>query len=244
MILVLSYAPVVEEILVKKIQKYLEEDCKWENLYPNFPVVRINNEYPWVPYMSDGWPDLSNVSETLFPSVTIVTSQDTKSPQKFVSVLNTTLDKTEFEDFKTQVAENGYIIAPEAIAEMETYFNNNDVLYGTEVCYQKRDTINIDITTDDSTNIKNRIYDLINLYLVGPGANELYKEKTISIIEGSLDGTRSGTYNIDFGRVLRGASIQCEVDYVISQIFYNTDTEAIDDVVIEHTVSVKGGQSG
>lgn len=241
MIIAMSYAPVVEEILIEKINSYLESEIKWANLYPNFPVIKISNEYPWVPYMTDGWADLNSVSETLFPSVTIVTSQDLKSPQKLVSVLPTKLDKTEFEDFKTQIESDGSIMAPEALESMETFFLTNDVLYGTDITYQKRDTINIDITTDDSTNIKNRIYDFIYLFLIGFGGRKLFTDKKISILEGTVNGTRSGTYNVDFGRVLRGASIQAEVDYVIEQIFYETDTKAIDDVVIEHTVSVKGG---
>jgi hypothetical protein len=248
MIVAYSYIPVLEEILIEKLTKYLNEDCKWKDQFPNHPYVRINNEFPWVPYMqrkkffTDGYIDLSDVQETLFPSVTITTSQDVKSPQMYHSSKKTALLKEEMPEFKLQAAEEGYLISPEALAAMDTHFETNDILYGAYIKFQLRDTLNFDITTDDNTNIKNRLYDLIKLYLVGHGKEELYSiddERKIELSD-DISGNRSGTYNIDFGRVLRGATMQLNADYFISQTFYNTDAGTIGDIVIDHTISVKG----
>jgi len=247
MIVAYSYIPVIEEILIERLTKFLMEDCKWADQFPNFPQVRISNEYPWVPYMAseefftNGWLDLNKVSETLFPSATIVTSADSKSPQLYVSMKPTTLEKTEVTAFKAQAALDGYLISPAALTEIDTHFVTNDSLNGVNIVYQRRDTINIDITTDDQTNIKNRLYDLISLFLIGHGNVELKTDLDIAIIESSVNGSRSGVYNNDFGRVLRGASIQFNVDYKISQVFYNTDSGLIDSVLIDHEVSVVGG---
>jgi len=243
-----SYIPVVEEILIEKLTEYLMSECKWADQFPNFPQVRINNEFPLVPFMAaeeyftDGWLDLNKVSETLFPSVTIVTSQDSKSPTLFVKMARQRLNKTELADFITQSESEGYLLAPEGLTEIETYFETNDILYGLNIVYQRRDTVNIDITTDDQTNIKNRLYDLVSLFLVGHGNISLKtdSDNMMEIVESSITGSRSGVYNIEFGRVLRGASIQFEVDYKISQVFYNTDVDVINDIIIDHTVSVKG----
>ncbi len=246
MIVAYSYMPVVEEILIERLTEYLMVDCKWADQFPNFPQVRINNEFPLVPYMAnesfftDGWLDLNKVSESLFPSVTIITSQDMKSPQVLMKITRTNLEKTELADFITQSETEGYLISPEGLAEIETYFETNDVLYGMNVVYQRRDTVNIDITTDDQTNIKNRLYDLVSLFLVGHGNISLMTDLDIGIVEHSLNGSRSGTYNVEFGRVLRGASMQFEVDYKMNQIFYDTSATVINEVVIDHTVSVKG----
>jgi len=245
-ILAYSYVPVIEEILIDRLTKYLMKDCGWANQFPNFPHVRINNEYPWVPYMaseeysSNGYVDLSKVSETLFPSVTIVTTQDNKSPQLFVNIKPTTLNKAELADFKNQAAMDGYLISPEALIAIETHFDTNEELYGVNIIYQKRDTVSIDITTDDKTNIKNRLYDLISLFLIGHGNISLNRDLDIAIIESSVNGNRSGTYNMDFGRLLKGSSIQVDVDYKISQTFYNPDIGLLD-IDINHTVEVLNG---
>ena len=237
--IVLSYAPVIEELLVKELGEYLFKDINWKDLFPNYPVVRISNEYPWVPYMTNTdlftqyGLDLNKINETLFPSITIVTNQDAKSPTVFVSTNPTELLKTE--DFRTAWAADGYMIAPEALDAIDTHFLTKDTLYGAQFHYQNRDTIAIDITTDDPTNIKNRLYDLCELYLKGTKGAAL-RSNGIEIIESGISGNRSGTYNIEFGRVLRGASIQVEVDYTILQVYYDPDAEAIADIIIDHTV--------
>lgn len=245
-ILAYSYIPVIEEILIERLTKYIMEDCNWADQFPNFPQVRINNEYPWVQYMAseefftNGWVDLNKVSETLFPSVTIVTTQDSKSPQLFVNMKPTTLNKAELAEFQAQAALEGYLIAPEAMSAMETHFDTNDELYGVNIIYQRKDTVNIDITTDDFTNIKNRLYDLISLFLIGHGNISLNRDLDIAIIESSINGTRSGVYNVDFGRLLKGSSIQFDVDYKISQTYYNPDIGLLD-IDINHTVEVLNG---
>ena len=248
MMIAYSYIPVVEEILVQRLNTYFKEDLKWPNLFPNFPHVRINNEYPWVPYMTDkslfteNGIDLNKVDETLFPSVTVVNSQDIKSPELFIDLTKTALEKADLPDFIAQASEEGYSIAPSDLAAVTTYFDTNDFLYGINIVQQRRDTINIDITTDDETSIKNRIFSFIELFLVGQGAKDLKTDLDIEIIIPSVSGGRSGIYNLDFGRTLRGSTIQFEVDYRISQCMYDTDAGLITDVVIDHTVN--GGLDG
>lgn len=242
MMIVYSYIPVVEEILVQRLGVYFEDTIKWKNLFPKFPYVRINNEYPWVPYMTDqslyteNGIDLNKVSETLFPSVTVVNSQDIKATEKLVDISKTTLEKADLSDLIEQAAEEGYEISPSDIDLMTTHFDTNDFLYGINIVQQRRDTINIDITTDDETSIKNRIFSFIELFLVGQGAKDLKTDLDIEIIIPSVSGGRSGIYNIDFGRTLRGSTIQFEVDYKITQCMYDTDAGLITDVIIDHTV--------
>lgn len=229
-----NYIPVVEEILVTRITEYLEKDCKWAENFPKYPVIKIDNEYPWVPFMNDGWPNLNEINETLFPAVTIVNTQDNSNPEYLMDITNESLDKAEFDSFKKLSEKDGYLIAPEALTQMEAYFEDNDVLYGTKITYRIKDTIAIDITTDDPSNIKNRIYDLIRLYLTGQGRNDLLDETGIEIDAKKVQGTRSGAYNIDFGKVLKGSSFNIEVNYPVYQVYYDT-SEQEKEVVINHT---------
>lgn len=241
MILVYSHIPVIEEILVKRLQDYFLTTIKWDSLYPKFPI-RINNEYPWVPFMTDvdlyvnGGIDLNKVNEALFPSITVVTSQDSNSPSLFLDAEKTALASTEYNDLVTQAAEYGYYITDSDLAEIETYFQSNDYLFGINFREQRRDTINIDITTDDNSVIKDRIYSYVQMFLAGQGSADLQNELDIGIIKPTVTGTRSGIYNIDFGRTLRGSTIQFEVDYKISQCMYDTSIGLITDVTIDHTV--------
>ncbi len=243
MIIVYSYVPVVEEILVQRLSKYFKETIKWDELYSNFPHIRINNEYPWVPYVTDeslytsSGIDLNKVNETLFPSVTVVNSNDIKSPELFIDMNKTGLEKADLPAFIAQAAEEGYEISPSDLAAVTTFFDTNNILHGINIVQQRRDTINIDITTDDETSIKNRIFSFIELFLVGQEALDLKTDLDIEIITPTVSGGRSGIYNIDFGRTLRGSTIQFEVDYKISQCMYNTEAGLITNVVIDHTVS-------
>lgn len=239
MIIAYSYLPVVEEILISRFTEYFKT-IGWDDKYPKFPL-RINNEFPWVPYLSSkefyekGWIDLSS-KPGLFPSITIVNTQDVKSPTLFLDALPTNLKKTEIEQFKELAESEGSEISPKAIEAIDEYFLENDVLYGTNIVYQKRDTINIDITVDDKTNIRNRIYDYLEAFLVGHGANALKTELDIEIMKESVTGNRAGAYSVQFGRPLKGSTIQCQVDYNISQVYYDTEKGLITDIEINHTV--------
>lgn len=230
-----NYIPVVEEILVKRLEDYFRDNVLWDNLYSKFPLT-ISNEYPWVPYMTATGVDFSKASKNLFPSITVVNSQDNKSPQLFANMKTETLEKDDLAALISQSESEGYSIAPEALAAIQTHFDTNDFLYGLNIIHQRRDTINIDITTDDRSVIKDRIFSYIELYLSGDGAINLKKDLDIEIITTEVSGGRSGIYNVDFGRTLRGATIQFPVDYKITQCVYDTEASLITDIKIDHTV--------
>lgn len=240
--IVLSECPVIEEILIDRLTEYLYSKCQWADNFPYFPL-RINNEYPWVPYLSntsyytDGWVDLSKVSETLFPAITIVNTSDALPFQKEIRRQPTALAKTEYAEFVETISANKWIIDPSALTDMATYFLTHDYIYGYEYWFQRKDSISIDITVDDNSNIKNRLYDLCYLFVTGHGGIDWFDDSKIRINEGSVKGNRSGAYNMDFGRMLRGASIQFDVDYMIGQTYYYPDIDVIAEISIDHTVS-------
>jgi hypothetical protein len=240
MILSLGYAAVAEEILVTTLTTYFQT-IGWARMFPNHPVVRISNEYPWVPYMNDGWPDLSQVNETLFPAVTVVSTSDEKSPrEKTVQLSNTKLEKTEMTAFTSQVETDGYMIDPDALTAINTHFLTNDTLYGLSISDQRRDTVHIDIISDDPSNIRNRIYDQILLFLSGMEQIELFKNKGMTIINSSIGGSRTPEYNTEFGRVLRGSTISFQVDSMILQTYYDTSAEVFESAIIDHISHVLG----
>jgi hypothetical protein len=243
MIISLGYAAVAEEIFAQAMIDYFVK-IGWAGMYPNHPVIRVSNEYPWVPYMDSGWPDLSQVQETIFPAITIVSTSDEKSPREKTVQLSdprgVTLEKDEYASFLSLVQTNGYMIDPAALTAMETYFETHDFLYGMEIHDQRRDTIHFDIITDDPSNIRNRIYDQTLLFLSGLEQIELFKNKGLTIINSSIGGSRTPEYNVEFGRVLRGSSITVQVDSMIQQTYYDTSAELFGSAIITNIAHTLG----
>lgn len=235
----INYAPVVEEILVQELIDYFDE-LKWNEIYPNHPL-RIGNEHPWVPYITEDGIDLSTVQETLFPSITIGSESDEKSPDFIKNIAQCVLHKTELAELTTEVEKSGYMIHPDLITDLTTYFTSHDNLFGLEVFTQRRDVINIDIITDDSSNIRNRIYDYLILFFSGKKIVDVFTNNAITIIENTLRGKRFPEYNVEFGRVLKGSTIQFQADHVIQQNEYDTDIVTISGFDITATKEVIGG---
>lgn len=242
--IVMLDTPVVEEILVIDLTDYFYNLLRWDLIYPKH-YIRFGNEYPWVPYISEdsGNVDLSEAQEALFPSVTVLSNSDSKSPNDiFVNIEAVGLTQTDWNDQKADILSrpDDYMISQEAIAEIDAYFAGGaTALYGTFMKYQRRDNVTFDIVTDGYTDIKNRIYDALSTYLEMQKKVELYKSRGINIIESSVSGSRSGEYNVEFGRTLHGCSINFQVDYVTSSTFFDLDAETINDVAITHNVEVR-----
>lgn len=246
MIVIFSDIRVAEELLVSALEKYFD-DLDWVGTYPNFPKIRINNEFPWVPYMrntmadSGGQLDLSKVinnQTALFPSLTVVNDSDGKATTQFIRKDSTSLVTEDIVAFKELAAEEGQYISPAGLQAIEDAITTNGVVYGTRIIYKKSEVIKIDVTVDDETNVKNRIFDLVMQFLVGQGQIDLNNNEKVEIKTESIHGNRSGVYNIDFGRVLKGSTIQFDVNYDIVQVYYNTDAGVIESVNITHNVEV------
>lgn len=236
--IILAETPVIEEILVNRLESFFK-DLKWDNIYP-YHSLNIGNEYPWFKYInSSGEVDMPSGEDSPFPSITILTNNDRKSPSDMtVRTYNTQLNADEFTAFKNMV--NGdtdkFIIAPDAISAMETYFSSNETLYGIQTVYNRQDSMVVDIVTDCETDIKNRIYDMVSLFLTGKPREDLYKEMKISILQDTVTGNRAGEYNNEFGRMLHGCTLQFSVDYVIASTFYDEAMGVLGSYDITHNV--------
>jgi len=241
MIITLGFSPVAEELIVDSLVSYFQK-IKWKNMFPKFPLINISNEYPWVPYMDNtGGADLANAQETLFPSITVVSTQDESGPRDVnLQINSTSLKKEEYDDFILEVAKTGYMYDPAIATEIETYFEDNDELFGVQVINQRRETIHLDIITDDPSNVRNRIFDQVKLHLIGSDMISIFKNNGISIDIPTLSGSRTPEYNVEFGRVLRGSTLSFQCDINIMQTYYNTDTKMFKDAIISNISHVIG----
>jgi len=245
-IVIFSDIRVAEELLVSALEKYFD-DLDWKGAYKNFPKVRINNEFPWVPYMrnpsawSGGQLDLGKVIDNqtaLFPSLTVVNDSDAKATTQFIRKDSTSLVTEDLVEFKELASKDSQFISPEGLQAIEDAITANGVVYGSRIMYKKTEVMKIDVTVDDESDIKNRIFDLVMQFLVGQGQIDLNNDEKIEIKTETIHGNRSGVYNIQFGRVLKGSTIQFDVNYDIVQVYYNTDAGVINSVDITHHVEV------
>ena len=241
--IVMIEAPVVEEILVKRLKSWFRS-LKWDEIYPNFPI-RIGNEYPWVPYINEltGDVDLPDKDDqtALFPSITVVTESDQKSPMDSnVTSQEGIMDSEEYSQLKTDISQNPdkYMISPEAITEIDAFFSGGGTgVSFVAIPFRKRDNVQFEIVTDDQSDIKNRIYDALVAFLTGPGKISLFKELSINILEHTVSGSRSGEYNVEFGRVLHGCLISFQADYVVETSYLYTDGVVVENIEIDHGVN-------
>lgn len=239
--IVLIEAVVVEELLVKKLKEWFRK-MDWSSIYPNHPI-RINNEYPWVPYINETTGDVDipegDDQGALFPSITVVTQSDMKSPQE----INVTPEDNMMlaDDFTTLKADitaypDKYMVSSDAISIIDTYFETSEELAYRSIPFRKRDNVQFDIVSDTNTDIKNRIYDALIAFLTGPENMVMREEQGVYILENTVSGSRSGEYNVEFGRTLHGCTIAFQVDYVVGTTFFDIDAEVVDSVIVNHTV--------
>jgi hypothetical protein len=181
-----------------------------------------------------------------FPSVVVATSDEGKPgeldglrPQR----QGTTLDAVGFSgsdidailDTKETVTLNGktvtrqkpgypIVASEEAIAAIRKTLETQERVYGWSVRTYRQDSISIEIWAENEQ-VKNQIYSDIDLFVLGNLRDELiskYENCDLKIDDESIQGQRSGAWNIDFAVVLSGANIRFEANYAAEQILINT----------------------
>jgi hypothetical protein len=122
------------------------------------------------------------------------------------------------------------VASEEAIAAIRSKLvKPEDMVYGWSVRTYRRDSISIEIWAENEQ-VKNQIYSDLDLFILGNLRNILiskYENNDLKIDEESIQGQRSGAWNIDFAVVLSGANIRFEVNYAVEQILIDTGLKAL-----------------
>ena len=79
--------------------------------------------------------------------------------------------------------------------------------------------------------MKNRIYDLLDLFLKANGRFELGRNVGIEIMDGTVKGQKGSLYNFDFGKTIYGANIDFDVIY--QKVQFNSDIQVSNGVEID-----------
>jgi hypothetical protein len=99
------------------------------------------------------------------------------------------------------------------------------MVYGYSLRAYRRDIISVDIWAEN-IQLKNELYELIRLFVLGDMRNKLtekYKFFDPKIDDDTVRGTRVLPFLVDFGLTLAGGNVQFEVAYAIEQNVIDTD---------------------
>jgi hypothetical protein len=223
---ILTKMPTVEDLLADSIKAYLLT-VNWGEFYPNYADLNISNDHPFEELLSNA-NDSTTPRPNLFPSITVVASNDGEVPGmakgwKVESLSSGDLDSLISDDwYMPDTTLNDFKAALVAAGKV----------YGLSHTATWRDSVSIEIWANNAK-VKNDIYNLCLAYLQGPGALGLKQSDELTIFSGSIQGQRSGYYNFDFGRTLFGGRISFNVDYLILQAAYDTTIVSLE--AINHT---------
>lgn len=226
MIVIMSKGALIEDVLIEELKKYLA-DVRFDELYPVIGSVRVSNEHPFALLLNQK----SNgavYDGQLFPSLTVVSGSDEKVPQlaEVHEWKACTLEPADVD----QIAGAGYQIASGAFDWLKTYFTTHSALYGITGFGPRRDRMTIEVWSEN-IQLKNELYNLVELFLCGPRRVELDKAHGITVFEDTVRGQRSGNYNLDFGQILYGGQVSFEADYWVEQTILDSDLMELNDSV-------------
>jgi hypothetical protein len=252
MICYLNRGLILEQAVCAMLNEYLDA-IQIDKTFKNFHT-HVTLRHPFAHLFMENGPKAADH----FPSVVVATSDEGKPgeldglrPQR----QGTTLDAVGFNsadidailDTRETVALNGktvtrqkpgYPIAAseEAAAAIRKKLETQERVYGWSIKTYRQDSISIEIWAENEQ-VKNQIYSDIDLFVLGNLRDILiskYENCDLKIDGESIQGQRSGAWNIDFGVVLSGANIRFEAAYAVEQILINTELKELHrEIIVE-----------
>lgn len=232
---------ILEQAIVSLIHNYLEA-IDSDNLYKNFHI-EATNRHPFTSlYMHN-----NTRASDVFPAIIVTTATDDKTAsldnlQAWVSEVS--FDESDIDDWASDTYDNDFADSNGNIIEAGTKIpglcaitstsvknalkkvvKKRGFVLGQKIEMRRTDRISIEIWADNEQ-VKNEIYEVLRLFVMGDLRNLLTKEYNFFdplIDDSSVHGQRSNNYNMDFDIALSGAMISFDVNYLISQVVLDTD---------------------
>ena len=232
--MIISFTPSIEEIFQYHINKYFKE-IKFAEIWEHYKSVNVSLIHPFE-YFYAKLNGIESVQEELakgkrlFPSVTIISDNENAAYSEIVNESVCSLDKDFIDDLKNDLAlpvdERMFQLAESDLQTLESLDDVNFVRSDVNC----RTHIIIEIWADNQI-LKNRIYDLLDLFCKANGRFELGRGVGLEIMDGTVKGHKGAMYNFDFGKTLYGATIDFDVIYQKTQ--FNSDIQVSNGVEID-----------
>lgn len=230
---VIQQTPDVELILIDSIRWYLKGVVDFNEIFPKQGDVRVVADHPFAVLLSemaqspDGATTVTQ-SSSLFPSVVVTAGAVTKNPSASY-MAGAPESYTITREILDQIDDLGadYItMSKEGIARLTNLFDTQDDEVRAEgFRHPKRASMSIEVWADNFI-VKNRLYDIIEAYLVGRLRKQL-NEKGVMLDESAVSGERGGIYNFEFGTMLYGAMFRFNLDYFSSTYVIEAGTPTL-----------------
>lgn len=218
---VINWCPDYSEIIRSQIKNYIVEDIKFRNIYKNYEGVRVSSTHPFAHLMNTEI-NGTKYDASLFPSITLVGSNDQKNPQINMATIIKDVPIKAAEVADIVANRENYIISDDDVTTLQSLTTGENYVHSHGIYQERRANFVIEIWAENDE-VKGRIYDVLINFLIGYRRFTIKANYDIVIVEDSVTGERDGNYNFDFGKMLYGSIIRFNVDYVISQ-HYVDDT--------------------
>lgn len=230
MIYVITFCPDVEKTLLQEMRKYFADEIHFSSLYPNYPNLRIDLTHPFA-YLMDKEINGSSIPSDLFPSITIVVTNDTK-PVELKPILHTKkITIAEINDIENNP--DLYQMADPDLQALKSLIQADEYKWSEGAGTIRRAAISVEVWADNPE-LKNKIYDLVYAFFVSKKRYEINENYDIKLFEEQLSGQRSGNYNLDFGKIYYGGMINISADYPLNQYFVDTTIATVTGVYHTH----------
>ena len=227
---VITFAPKIEDILIEELKAYFYNEIRFADIYPKFGNIRVSNVHPFA-FLIDQDINGTAVDVELFPSITVVSENDRKAEINIPALQR---------DIKINAAEvadivarsDMYQISAADLTALQDLTTGESFVWSLGAGTNRQDSVSVEIWSEN-IDLKNRVYDLVEAFFVGPKRYEIKTSHEVNIHEEGVSGQRSGNYNFDFGKTLYGGVVTLQADYQINQYF--VDTTIVDIAGITHT---------
>ena len=223
-----------EIILTNLILEYMGK-VGFDSILPNFQHVRVGAEHPFALFLYND----ENGQEydfNILPSITITDSGEDETldtlgigyePQtvdaKYVAYLSGQLFNAS--------TNNGFLVTSSSnITNLQNAVANGTVLSGTKRWMTQRHSIDLEIWAENK-NVSALLFDLVNTFIL----DYMDQMHDLGIDFTSIGGRRSGDFNLDYGRLLYGASITFNALIRIATVEVNMETVDITSIQINPT---------
>lgn len=227
---IINIVPDVEDILLGSLQKHLIGEVHFKDIYANFGNVRVSAVHPFAVLLEQQI--LGSTSKvSLFPSVTLIENVNAKNPSvpHLAQYQNVVVAAAEVADITNN--REKYIISDTDLAALDAATQGENYINAIGTVTHIRGNFIAEIWSEN-LKVKNRLFDVVRNFLLGVYRYTLVENHDVKLSE-DVQGEKSGIYNYDFGKVLYGAVLKFDADYVIIQ--YEADTGLSDITGIIHS---------
>jgi hypothetical protein len=219
--LVLTKIPDCEALIANDIRDWFATDQKFSELFPG-QNLKVSTDHPFVSLLTQNVADGSSYDLSGFPSVTVIDTNFVKLVETPVLPQTMRLLPTLIDEIRAG-GRNKFIMSKQALVALEQAFVGQQYLLAEGFQTLRRTQMAIEIWATNKIQ-KDKLFDLVSLYLVGQQRFKQHTENEIVIEEESINGERSGVYNFDFGDVLYGAMLHFNVAYTVGYFEIKTYT--------------------